>query len=621
VAENWLAVDGSEEEFTLFCIDNLLDNNEVVNDFTQISQNMVNLRGYTSKIRFGFTESERFTDVNELKADRYFRKSVPSVDLYTTKLAQFIQLNYPYFTLEEKRELGKEWSREKWAMVALGGDFSIRNSDGFEREAADESAAFQKYMQHYFLRMDHLLDKEGSTIFPKGSLLHSHRGLRDNTKEEYARTGGYQRQVITGVVIEHILQGTVPKLFLEDSTTFWNPYTNELYHIESDVRSIVNSDPEGPVRYEGFRSMFLNRSSADILYPEGSTVITRNFENQNLQITEVEKIIRDFLSDPLIAETGKLIEERLGRPLEPFDIWYSGFQEQLQYSPDLLDSITMARYPDPASLQNGLPEILINMGFSEEEARFIGNNTSVRSVVSGGYTDSPSMEGEKAIMTTMFGADGLDYKSYRVAMHELGHVVCALFSLDEADNFLLAGVPSNGITEAMAELLAYKNIDGLGLKGSVDLEQQHLLALSALWYLVEMGGQALTDIETWKWIYANPDAGESEVQKAILSITGEIWNTYFSEVFNGSRDQHILSIYNHFITGSLYLYNYFLGNVIMYQLSDAYRGGDLATSLRLACREGNTLPELWMERAVGEGISTKALLVASKEAVKYFKGF
>ncbi|MBA7515675.1 hypothetical protein ES705_07718 [subsurface metagenome] len=365
--------------------------------------------------------------------------------------------------------------------------------------------------------------------------------------------------------------------------------------------------------------MFLNKSSEDKLYPDGSTVITRTFENHNLLPSEVEMIIRDFLSDPVIAEAGKVIETRLGRPLEPFDIWYSGFQEQTLYPADMLDSITMTRYPDPITLQNGLPAILVNMGFSESEAKHVGAHTIVRPVVSGGATSSPPLRGDNALFTTMFSSKGLDYKSYRVAMHELGHAVCAVYSTDEIDNFILAGWPANGITEAMAELLAYKNVQGLGLSVSSPEEREHMLALATLWYLVEMGGQSLTDIETWKWIYANPEATGEEVQEAVLSITGDIWNTYFAEIFNGVHDQHILSIYNHFITGSLYLNQYFLGNVIMYQLHEASRSRDLAKFLKEACKEGCTLPELWMEKAVGGPISLDPVINASYEAIKFFQ--
>lgn len=618
LARNWRGTDGSEGDFIVFCNENILGDDELISNLGSISNNLVALWGYSSKIRFNFTESENFTDTQELQSDSFFRQSLPSMDPYKGKLALFVQLNYPCYNLEEKSLHGQEWSREKWAMVALGDVYARRGDSDFKRVAEEESDIFIKYMQHYFLRMDHVCLEDGSYPFPEGSLLHSHRGLRDNCKEEYTRPGGHDRQRLTGKVIEHILLGTVPQEFLSDTTTWWNPWSDELYREIDGKKEKVEFAFEGAVRYEGFRSLFLNRSSEDNLYYDGSTVITRTFNSHNLDVDEVEKILRDFLSDPVIAEAGGLIESRLGRSLEPFDIWYSGFQEQSLYQADYLDSVTMSRYPDPASLQKDVPVILVNMGFSATEAAHIGRHTTIRPVISGGYTSSPPLRGDNALMTTMFSPDGLDYKSYRVAMHELGHVVCAVYSADQADNFLLAGVPTNGITEAMAELLAYKNVEGLGLTGSSLEEREHMLSLAALWYLVEMGGQALTEIETWKWIYANPDATGGEVREAVISITEDIWNAYFSEIF-GVSDQHILSIYNHFITGSLYLYNYFLGNVIMYQLHSEFRSNDLAENLKRACKEGATLPDQWMIIAVGEKISPEPVIEASNDAIAYFR--
>jgi hypothetical protein len=65
----------------------------------------------------------------------------------------------------------------------------------------------------------------------------------------------------------------------------------------------------------------------------------------------------------------------------------------------------------------------------------------------------------------------------------------------------------------------------------------------------------------------------------------------------------------------MYLYNYFLGNVIMFQLYDAYMPDNLAGGLKKACLEGETLPELWMERAVGTGLSIEPLLKTAREAL------
>ncbi len=615
LAKNWRKSDGTESDYKKICIDNFIAGPDVRQNFQRIERNLTLQNGYLSKISFLFNESQKFTDGKEVKADQYFRKSIPGADAWQSKLAGFIQLNYPFYTLDEKRQNGKNWNREKWAMVRLGDLYAVRPNPDFKADAADDVAEFQKYIGKYFFRMDHISSKDGSYPFVKPLTLHSHFGLRDNLKEDYTRPGGLARQEIAGKLVEHITNGTVPEEFIRDTSTRWNPWTNQLYKVEAGKLLKIEGTPEDTKRYAGLLAEFKNKSSADQLYAPGSTVMQRTFGNSNLRMEEVEKIIRTFLADPAIAAAGKLIAKRLGRPLQPFDIWYSGFQSQSADPANMLDSITRARYPDPQALQNDLPSILVRMGFTEPEADYIGTHAVVRPIGAGGYSEQPPMRGDTALMTTVFNANGLDYKGYRIAMHELGHVVCGVYSTKDIDHFLLADVPTGGITEGFAEMLAYKNMEGLGLqKGSFD-DQKDLLSLAALWYMVDLGGQSLTDIETWKWMYAHPQASPAELKSAVLNISSEIWNQYYAPVFGGIRDQHILAIYNHFITGSLYLYNYFLGNVIMFQLYDKYMPDNLASGLKSASAEGNTLPELWMEHAVGQPLSVEPLLKTARTAI------
>ena len=291
----------------------------------------------------------------------------------------------------------------------------------------------------------------------------------------------------------------MPVAFLTDKNTRWNPYKNELYTIEGKkLKKNSEYTRENDLRYEGLKNLFLIEQAVDSAYGNGSTYISRTFEYANLTVDETEKLIMEILESPLAAEVSRLVEQRLKWKLQPFDVWYSGFQEQSYYSAGYLDSLTRARYPDPGSLEDNIKDILMKMGFPEEEAFTIGTSVDVHSVVSGGYSDQPPVQSGKALLTTMFGERGLDYKGYRVAMHELGHVVCGVYSTLNADNFLLAGVPTGGITEGFAEVFAYKNIEGLGLFPYPEQEKKHLLALATYWYLYEMGGNALTEIRTWK---------------------------------------------------------------------------------------------------------------------------
>ncbi|NIR43058.1 MAG: hypothetical protein GWN99_06400, partial [Gemmatimonadetes bacterium] len=67
--------------------------------------------------------------------------------------------------------------------------------------------------------------------------------------------------------------------------------------------------------------------------PTAPTAIARAFD-EGLEIPEerVAVMFETVLSSPLLAQVGRLIESRLGRPLEPFDIWYAGFRTSATYS-------------------------------------------------------------------------------------------------------------------------------------------------------------------------------------------------------------------------------------------------------------------------------------------------
>ena len=104
VARNWRESDGTNEEFEKFCQANFLADTLLAQNFKRIEGNLEIQNGYLSKIRFRFNESSDFTDTKEVKVDQYFRKSIPALDPYEGKLAFFIQLNFPHYSLDEKRQ-------------------------------------------------------------------------------------------------------------------------------------------------------------------------------------------------------------------------------------------------------------------------------------------------------------------------------------------------------------------------------------------------------------------------------------------------------------------------------------------------------------------------------------
>lgn len=621
VASLWRESDGTAEEFHEFCVKHFLEDEELNKNADIVMEKLEILQGHTSVIRSRLSDYANFTDRQEKAADPFFKNSIPSIDPWESQLAFFIQLNFPYKSQQTKFQKGDNWSRYQWAKVRIGDEYSFRYPGDFVPPYKDQADEWRRTIGDYFIRMGHLLPDGEPSPFPYGFELNCHHGLRDNIKEDYTLEEGFERQKLTELVIERIINGEVPEIFMEDTTTYWDPVNQHVYKKSNGTLEQVDFETEGLQRYEGFYYTVRNRQAEDVLYNNGTTVISRTFDNAQMTPEQVETMIREFLASPQFYETAQLIKNKLGRDLRTFDIWYSGFQSQSRYDAGKLDSIVKARYPDPEALQEDLPNIYRRLGFSPEASDWLGNSIEVRSVVSGGYSGRPPLPGYKALLTTAFGEDGLDYKGFRIAMHELGHTTEMLYTCSEVEYPTLKNVPTAGITEGVAEYIAYRNLRALGLDEGTKEEQKHMQALATFWYLVDMGGQALTEIELWKWMYENPDAKPEEVKEAVLDISGNVWNEYFAPVF-GMQDQNILSIYNHMITGSYYLFNYFVGNVVMFQLyedfSPASGGKGLEKGLANACAEGNTLPDLWMKRAVGQPISIEPLLKATEEAVEFY---
>jgi hypothetical protein len=88
--------------------------------------------------------------------------------------------------------------------------------------------------------------------------------------------------------------------------------------------------PEPNTRYLRLLEIFRAQRLADPHSPTAPTLIARRFnEDRQLPEERVRKMFEQVLASPLAPRVGALIEKRLGRPLEPFDIWYSGFRPRL----------------------------------------------------------------------------------------------------------------------------------------------------------------------------------------------------------------------------------------------------------------------------------------------------
>ena len=128
-------------------------------------------------------------------------------------------------------------------------------------------------------------------------------------------------------------------------------------------------------------------------------------------------------------------------------------------------------------------------------------------------------------------------------------------------------------------------------------------------------GVSLVDIQVWEWLYAHPDATAAQLKEAVITITKEVWSSYYAGVLGG-KDETLLGIYSHMIDYPLYLPNYPMGHLINFQIEQQVRGKNLAEEMNRMYLQGSIIPQLWMRKAVGSPISIDPLLAATNEALE-----
>ena len=322
----------------------------------------------------------------------------------------------------------------------------------------------------------------------------------------------------------------------------------------------------------------------------------------------------EVLGSPLVARVGALIEQRLGRPLEPFDIWYNGFKPRGAYTESQLDEVTRGRYPTPAAFGADIPNILLKLGFSAERARYVADRVTVDPARGAGHAWGAQRRGDKAHLRTRVGKDGMDYKGYNIAVHELGHNVEQTFSLYDVPFVAMEGVPNTAFTEALAFVFQARDLELLGLS-SPDEKARSLATLGDFWGTFEIAGVALVDMRVWRWMYAHPDATAGDLRVATIGIAKDVWNEFYAPVF-GTRDVVLPGVYSHMVSSGLYLPDYPIGHLIAHQIGEQMeRAGSVGGEFERMTKQGRLTPDLWMTKATGAPVGPDAMLKATEKAL------
>jgi hypothetical protein len=226
----------------------------------------------------------------------------------------------------------------------------------------------------------------------------------------------------------------------------------------------------------------------DTYFPHYPTQLSRAFDaTMEIPQKDVETLFKGLLSSSEVKEVAAFIESRLGRKLEPFDIWYNGFKARGGIPEEQLTAITSKKYPNPKALETDLPNILVKLGWKPDRAREISSLIVVDPSRGAGHAWGATMRNDIAHLRTRIGAGGMDYKGYNIAVHEFGHTVEQTITMNDVDYYVLNGVPNTAFTEAVAFLFQKRDLELLGLKNP-NPEDEHYLALDNFWSSYEIMG-------------------------------------------------------------------------------------------------------------------------------------
>jgi len=615
----WRKEDGSMQDFKKFCKKNFISNDKLLlKNFKRIEKNIEILYGNLNRLNLDLKRPLHLDSGSILPIDMDFGKYDPFAhleeDFYKNKIAFFILLNFASYSLDEKIKAAEKWNRREWSYARVGDLFISRIPSIINQKVSEVFTNAEAYISEYNIYMNNLVDNNGRIFFSEALKLISHWGLRDEIKACYQNPEGLVKQKMIYKVMNRIIHQDIPRNVINSPEFKWNPFKNEIFKYNKKID--FSSEPD--TRYEHFLKIFKALREIDKYYPYYSTHIKRKFNiDREIPEIEVEKLFEKVLSSEQVRYTANFIKNRLNRELLPFDIWYKGFTYNKSIPETKLDKIVSEKYPNIESFEKNIKNILIKLGFSKNKAEFISSKIKVEPARGAGHAWGPEIRTDLSHLRTRVTGKGMNYKGFNTAMHELGHCVEQTLSLYYIDYYMLHGIPNTAFTEAFAFVFQARDLEILD-QTNKNIDSWYYNVLNTLWSCYEIMGVSLVDMKVWNWMYKNPESEPNELKHAVIKIAKEIWNKYYSEIFN-IKDQPILAIYSHMIDSALYLPDYPIGFLIKFQIEKFLKDKNLGKEMERMCVIGKVTPQLWMKKAVSQNISADPLLEETDIALEYFK--
>lgn len=619
VAARWASVDGDAEAFRRLALDHFVPSTGLAALRDRLESGVSWILGHLYEAR---RHLRRYTDI---RGDR-----VPSIDdalatfdpapdladqWYRQKIAFIALLNLDRPTLDAMLADGPAWPVERWAEARIAQSFGPRIPPELNDRARAVAHAANTFVSEFHIPVGTLVDGRGRRPFEAGRKLIAHWLVREAIKGEYGNPEGLPTQRALARVMGRHVDGTIPRSVMEGRDEGdWDPDRNTI-----GGKPVADAATVGLRRYEHWLARRDVAFAFDPHHPEHPTAIRRKCElEREIPEREVERVLLELLRHPARRTLAGFLRSRLGRSLEAFDIYLDDFAEALPIAD--LDRRVRERYPDAAALERALPDLLRGLGFSADDAAFLGANIRVEIARGAGHAVRPGVPSLPAWLRTSCiergdGGRELGWDGFDTAMHELGHTVEQVISTHEVPRVALRGVPNTACTEAFAFLYQSLGRGVLGLLSPDELRDAFDLdAIQTFAAACQIAGPSLLELRVWNWIYANPTADAAALRRQVLAIADELWVEHYEADF-GPDPNHLLAAYQHMVAHPLYLPDYTLGHVISHQIRSHLKDRDLAAETRRICALGRLTPDLWMRRAVGGPISPAALAEDAAAAI------
>lgn len=560
------------------------------------------LIGVLKATRRGMDVADRPLEAVDRLCAEYAPDAHVEEDLRATGMAAAIQLNFGGVP-DDPADLTVR-TPPQWAELALSRVGTELIPSDLRRRHTQARARSEALVQSYNFYLRNIRFPDPLVSFDEALPLISHWGLRDFMTNLNGSPNAVVRQRAILDLMNRVVRGQVPEAILDNPGLQWDVSAGAVGRNGHGVPA----QGEGARRWRPFRETFAVQRELDRHTRRPNMIDTVFLERRRMPEQRVEAMLVALLSSPLIRRIARFVERRLGRPLEPFDIYFRRFQDE-HLDTARLDGLVAGRYPTRQAIQADLARILEQLSFPTGDAAEIARHIRIDNARGAGHAWPPGTRDDRQLLRVRVGPAGLDWQEFGTFMHELGHCVEGVLSSYAMPYWLLWGVPNNAFTEAFAFTFQDLAVEVLGEATVRDLDVE---MIQRVWEAFEIAGPALAEMRLFRWLYAHPEATAEEIHLAIQEIGDAMWAEFHAPVF-GPTSYGQMSVYSHMLWCDAYLADYPMGHIIAYQvrghLAAALAGGStLADEMTRMCRAGSIYPDAWMMAAVGAPVRVEPML-------------